>query len=183
MKDDYAFVLDFLVTGYAQYRSETPIALVIGENHFNLLEVTIREDVTDVKPQDRLYIGSGERSVVKSIKGRISVDDLTATARSELNDIIELIVMGDEQRFVNIYNKAGPITMRHHQLELFPGIGKKHMWEIIEKRKIKPFESFADIKARVTLLPNPKKTIIKRIIEEVENPDIKWPMFILPNKE
>ena len=38
-----------------------------------------------------------------------------------------------------------------HMLELLPGVGKKHMWEIIEARKDKPFESFEDIKNRVKL--------------------------------
>ncbi len=54
-----------------------------------------------------------------------------------------------------------------HQLELLPGLGKKHMWEIIEARKEKPFESFADIKKRVKLMPDPEKAIIKRILKEL----------------
>ena len=55
-----------------------------------------------------------------------------------------------------------------HQLELLPGLGKKHMWEIIEERKDKPFESFDDIKKRVKLMPDPEKAIIKRIISEIQ---------------
>ena len=61
--------------------------------------------------------------------------------------------------------------MRRHYLELLPGVGKKHMWEIIEKRKDKPFESFKDIKERVKLLPDPKSLIIKRILAEYEDSD------------
>jgi len=55
-----------------------------------------------------------------------------------------------------------------HQLELLPGLGKKHMWEIIEQRDEKPFESFEDIKKRVKLMPDPEKSVIKRIIHEIE---------------
>jgi putative nucleotide binding protein len=55
-----------------------------------------------------------------------------------------------------------------HQLELLPGLGKKHMWEIIQAREDKPFENFVDIKARVKLMPDPEKTIVKRIISELE---------------
>ena len=55
-----------------------------------------------------------------------------------------------------------------HQIELLPGVGKKHMWEIIEKREEKPFESFEDIKKRVKLMPDPEKAIIKRILAEIK---------------
>ena len=48
---------------------------------------------------------------------------------------------------IEFFNKAAPLTTRMHQLELLPGLGKKHMWEIIEERKDKPFESsFPDFK-------------------------------------
>ena len=55
-----------------------------------------------------------------------------------------------------------------HQLELLPGLGKKHMWQIIEARRDKPFEDFSDLKNRVKLMPDPEKTIIKRILQELE---------------
>ncbi len=54
-----------------------------------------------------------------------------------------------------------------HQLELLPGLGKKHMWQILESRKDKEFESFADIKKRVKLMPDPEKAIIRRIVAEI----------------
>ena len=53
-----------------------------------------------------------------------------------------------------------------HQLELLPGMGKKHMWEIIEARK-EPFKNFDDIKKRIKLMPDPKKLIVKRILAEI----------------
>ena len=55
-----------------------------------------------------------------------------------------------------------------HQIELLPGIGKRHMWEIINAREEKPFESFEDIKKRVKLIPDPEKLVIRRIIQEME---------------
>ena len=39
MKEDYAIVLDFLSTGYADSYKREPIAQVIGEKEFSLLEV------------------------------------------------------------------------------------------------------------------------------------------------
>ena len=83
--------------------------------------------------------------------------------------LLDLSNLDDNVRTKSIefFNKAQPLTTRMHQLELIPGLGKKHMWEIIEKRQEKPFESFADIKNRVKLMPDPEKAIVKRIIEEI----------------
>ena len=64
-----------------------------------------------------------------------------------------------------------------HQLELLPGLGKKHMWEILEARKVKPFASFDDLKERVKLLPNPKQVVIKRILSEIEGKE-KYQIFV-----
>ena len=55
-----------------------------------------------------------------------------------------------------------------HSLELLPGLGKKHMWEILEERRGDDFLSFDDIKKRVKLMPEPEKLVIKRIIKELE---------------
>ena len=66
--------------------------------------------------------------------------------------------------------------MRMHQLELLPGVGKKHMWEIIEERR-DPFKDFADLKARVKLLPNPKEVVYKRIIKELSGTE-KYNLFV-----
>ena len=64
-----------------------------------------------------------------------------------------------------------------HQIELLPGLGKKHMWEIIEERKVEPFKDFEDIKKRVKLMPDPKKIIISRIISEITG-DEKHHLFV-----
>ncbi|MEM2131491.1 MAG: DUF655 domain-containing protein, partial [Candidatus Woesearchaeota archaeon] len=60
-----------------------------------------------------------------------------------------------------------PISTRMHVLELLPGLGKKHMWEIIEQRQEKPFESFQDLKNRIKLIPEPQKMFAKRILTEI----------------
>ena len=67
--------------------------------------------------------------------------------------------------------------MRMHQLELLPGLGKKHMWEVIQARKGKPFESFEDIKNRVKLLPDPKQLVVKRILSELAGKE-KYKIFV-----
>jgi putative nucleotide binding protein len=47
-----------------------------------------------------------------------------------------------------------------------PGIGKKHVIDIMDERRRKPFESFADIIQRAKLT-HPDKIVIKRIIQEL----------------
>ncbi len=51
------------------------------------------------------------------------------------------------------------------------------MWEILEAREKRPFESFADISARIKSIPHPEKMVIARIMEELEDPDIKYHVF------
>ncbi len=178
MKDEWSVVLDFLKHGHPGQARSSPIAQVLGEEHFNLLEIVPREDIS-LKSQDRVYIGAGKRDEVKSIIGRVEPSKLTATAHSELKFAIESLINKNEKKFMDFFNNAGPLTTKQHQLELLPSIGKKHMWQILDQRKIKPFENFEDLKERVTLLPDPKKAIIKRITDELEGQE-KWYIFTSP---
>jgi len=91
--------------------------------------------------------------------------------------VIKELVEKTPQRYIEFFNKAAPLTTRMHQLELLPGLGKKHMWEIIEARDIKPFENFVDIRQRVKLIPDPEKIVIKRILKEMEGQE-KHKIFV-----
>jgi putative nucleotide binding protein len=52
-KDDWAVVLDFLSHGHHGMDRSLPVAQIIGEKYFSLLEVIIREDV-NLKVGDRV---------------------------------------------------------------------------------------------------------------------------------
>jgi putative nucleotide binding protein len=93
---------------------------------------------------------------------------LTSFAKTELEKVVENLIKNNEKRFVDFFNRAGPISPRLHSLELLPGIGKKHLWRIIEERKKKKFESFEDIQKRIKMLPDVKRMIQKRILEELK---------------
>ena len=169
-KEEIAIVLDFLPNGYPfdtrPMFKKTPVAQAIGKEHFTLLELVPKKGVF-LQPYEEVYIGEGKRDKIHHIVGKLPVAKLTATANSELEFVIKSLVEKDQKRFIDFFNNAQPLTTRMHQLELLPGLGKKHMWEIIEERKNKPFESFADIKKRVKLMPDPEKAIIKRILAEL----------------
>lgn len=170
LKEEIAIILDFLPNGYPfDSRSGSmnlPIAQALGKTHFTLLELIPKKGIF-LQPYEEIYIGEGKRDKIHHIKGRLNINNLTQTARNELEFVIKEIVEKNEKRFVNFFNEAKPLTTRMHQLELLPGFGKKHMWQIIEERREKPFESFDDLKKRVKLIPKPEQAIIKRIIQEL----------------
>ena len=170
-KEDTAIVLDFLPNGYPSdtrpSHRKTPIVQAVGKDHFLLLELVPRREFF-LQPYEEVYIGEGKRDKIHHILGRLTVDKLTPTAKAELDFVLGDLVKKNEARFVEFFNKAPPMTMRMHQLELIPGFGKKHMWEVIERRQEKLFTSFADMRDRAKLLPDPEKAIVRRILLELE---------------
>lgn len=179
-KEETAVVLDFLPHGYPfdprPSHRKTPIVQVIGKNHFTLLELVPKPGVF-LQPLQEVYIGEGKRDQIHHIVGKLMMDKLTATAKTELEYVVKDLVHKNEKRFVDFINTARPLTTRMHQLELLPGVGKKHMWEILETREQKPFASFTDIKERVKLMPDLEKAIIKRVLAELEGTE-KHKVFV-----
>jgi len=164
--EEYAYVLDFLPTGKSSSLRSEPLAQLVGESKFTLLEVVTK--TTDIRIEERVYIGRGERDKVLQIKSRIGYDDLTETAKNELPIVVAKIIKANEPRFVKLFNTAGPLNMRLHTLELLPGIGKRHLEAIIQARDEKEFESFEDLAKRVPLLQDPVKLLTERVIEELK---------------
>ncbi len=165
-KEDYAIVLDYLPNGYPLAGKMTPIAQAIGEKTLALLELVPRRGMA-LEVREKVYIGPEKRDKIYYIAGRLSASKITETAKIQLQEFIENLVAEQEKKFIDFFNKACPINTRLHQIELLPGFGKKHMKEIIAERDTKPFSSFEEIKARVSNLPDPKKAIEKRILEEL----------------
>jgi putative nucleotide binding protein len=172
--EEKALVLDYLQAGKPNSYKHEPIAQVVGTEFFTLLEVVPK---VPLKALETVYVGKEERKEIDHINKRITFSELTSTGSLELEKAVEEIVHQDPKRFVEFYNTAAPITIKRHQLELLPGLGKKHMLDLLAERQKKPFESFEDIIARVRLMPNPEKTIVKRILEEVEELDVKHFLF------
>ena len=170
-KEETAVVLDFLPNGYPYDERpmymKTPIAQAIGKEHFVLLELVPKKGI-HLQPFGEVYIGDGKRDKIHHIIGKMDMRKLTATAKSQLEFVIRDIIQKNEKKFIEFFNKAQPLSTRMHQLELLPGLGKKHMWQVIEIRDEKPFESLADLKNRVKLMPDPEKILIKRILQELE---------------
>ncbi|MDN5327583.1 MAG: putative nucleotide binding protein [Candidatus Woesearchaeota archaeon] len=184
-REEYAIVLDFLPNGYPfdtrpSYLKK-PIAQAIGKKNLALLELVPKKDVF-LQPHEQVYIGEGKRDKIHHVSSMISYDKLTATAKNELQYAIEQIVKEREKDFVEFFNKAKPLTTRMHSLELLPGLGKKRMWELIEARDEKPFESFEDMRTRIKQLPDVVEMLTKRIIIELSEPE-KHRLFVKYKRE
>jgi len=179
-KEEYAIVLDFLPHGYAfdntpSYK-KTAIVQAIGKDYLTLLEAVPKKE-SSVELREEVYIGEGKRDKIHHVNGKLEPSKLTATAKAELDHAIKQLVKKNEQKYVDFFNKAQPLTTRMHVLELLPGLGKKHMWEIVEERRVEPFKDFEDLKKRVKLLPDPQKIVIKRIVSELEGKE-KYNLFV-----
>jgi putative nucleotide binding protein len=165
-REEKAIILDFLPYGYPLEKKSLPLAQAVGENNFTLLQLVPRRGET-FEVGEEVYIGEGKRDKVQYILGRCPRENLTETAKIELEEFIEGTVKEGDEKYLDFFNKAQAINTRLHQFELLPGFGKKHTQTILEAREEKPFESFEDLKERVSNLPDPEKAIEKRIFEEL----------------
>ncbi|RXE57265.1 DNA-binding protein [Methanoculleus taiwanensis] len=179
-KEVNALVIDILPKGYVNdprpvYKRE-PVVLAVGSDQFKLLELVPKAGV-DIQIHDQVYIGDSEREKIERVKRRVGYEELTHAAKLELPYAVETIVREQEGRFVEFFNKSISITPKLHMLHLLPGIGKKLMWEVIEQRNRKPFESYADISQRIKSMPHPDKMVVNRILHEIEDPEEKYHLF------
>lgn len=178
--EDRGIVLDFLPQGNPKdprpIHLREPVAQIIGDTFFTLLEVVPFKGVT-LQLQEVVNIGKEGRDKVERIKRRIGYEDLTSVAKGELPAAIRKIVTQNPQRFLDLFNKAGPITSRFHALELIPGIGKKLMWAILQEREKQPFQSFEDLENRIKGMQDPVEMIVKRIELELQGGE-KYLLFV-----
>ena len=165
-KEENAIILDYLPYGYPLEGKTNPVAQAIGEKSFILLQLVPRRGV-QLQPKEKVYIGEGKRDKIYYILGRLPKEKLTENAKIQIEDFVSKVVGERESEFIEFFNKAGAINTRIHQLELLPGFGKKHTEELLKARDEKPFESFEEMKKRVSNIPDPKKAVEKRITEEL----------------
>ena len=165
-KEENAVILDFLPYGYPLEKKMMPLAQAIGTSEFTLLQLVPRRG-TLFEVGEEVYIGDDKREKVQYILGRCPRENLTETAKVQLEEFLGKSIEENEEKFVKFFNEAQAINTRLHQFELLPGLGKKHTLAILKARDEKLFDSFEDIKERVHNLPSPKNLIEKRIIKEL----------------
>jgi len=176
MKEEFAIILEFLPNGYPLEKKMIPIVQAIGKTNLTLLELVPRRGA-NLEIGEEVYIGEGKREKIYYILGRLHREKLTEAAKNQLQNFIKQVVSERKERFIEFFNKSDAINKRIHQIELLPGFGKRHMQEIITKRKEKEFESFENMKKRIQNLPDPKNAIEKRIFQELTNIE-RYNLFI-----
>ena len=175
-KEEHAIILDYLPYGYPLEKKMMPIAQAIGVKNFTLLQLIPRRGIK-LEIDEKVYIGDGKRDKIYYILGRLPDSKLTESARTQLQEFVKKEITNNEKKFVGFFNKAEAINTRLHQFELLPGFGKKHTEAMIKERGRKIFESLDDLKSRVSNLPDPRKAVEKRFIEEILGKE-KYYLFI-----
>lgn len=181
-KEEHALVLDFLPSGRAGEARQEPTAQVVGDQYFTLLELITKPGV-QLKAGDKVYIGREVREQIERIKRRILYTELTNAAAQELERVVKDVVRTREADFVGFMNKAGPVNIRLHALELLPNVGKKNLEALLAEREKGPFASFEDIRVRVAHLTNIEEIFCHRILAELKGEE-KYYLFVkIPPKE
>jgi putative nucleotide binding protein len=171
-----AVVLDHLPHGRTeddrpQYEKQ-PLAYVMGVEDFTLYELVVDAPAFSIGDRIDLDAADGvERFRV------VDYEEISGGAQSELTYAVEDLVEAESDRFVDFYNDAQPITLRLHQLNLLPGIGKKLRNGVLDERKRRPFESFEDLESRISGLHSPQDVLVERILEEIREEDLKYRTF------
>jgi putative nucleotide binding protein len=175
-REEYAIVLDYLPNGYPLEKKMMPIVQAIGKKNLTLLELVPRKGV-DLKIGEEVYIGNEKRDKIYYILGRLKKDKITEVAKNQIQEFIGKTIKENEKKFIDFFNKSSAINKRLHQIELLPGFGKKHMQEILKEREQKEFESFEELKKRISNLPDPEKAIEKRILNELTGEE-RYNLFV-----
>ncbi|MBO3799730.1 MAG: DUF655 domain-containing protein [Candidatus Brockarchaeota archaeon] len=176
--EEYGYVLDFVEEGRVLGRVGRPVhspyAQLVGDIYFTLLEVSLFPHVK-LALKDKVFIGKGDRPQVKSVLGRIRYSELTPQARFILPEVVELIIVNNEQRFVDLLNNLQSVSPKMHAIELLPNIGKMNARKILEERTMKPFSSFEDFSKR-TSIQGIVKLMAQRVVEELST-EVKYRIF------
>lgn len=180
VSETHARVLDYLAHGRSDSFKDEPLAQVVGEDYYTLLEVTPAKPLAI---QQRVFVGKEGRTDIQFIKGRIGYAQLTTTAKKELENAVRALVQEKEQQYLAFYNKAGPLSLRRHALELLPGLGKKNALALLDEREKAPFASFEDIKRRVPAVTHPEALIARRILKEIQEDRCLRYLFARPPKK
>ena len=177
--EDYAYVLDVLTEGRPdskrRFRRE-PVVYGLGIEEFKIFDMKPVPGAA-INIGDRSYIGkeTEERTQIDHVRARVNYKELTHTAQSELVFVLDEIVRENEEKFIQFYNHAGPISRRYHSLELIPGLGKKTMNLIVKNR---PYTSFREMEEKIPNFRNPEKYISHRIENEIKETDQKYRLFV-----
>ncbi|MFX0005246.1 MAG: DUF655 domain-containing protein [Promethearchaeota archaeon] len=172
-------ILDLLLHGHPEDDkpswAKTPIAQVLTFPDFVLYEVKFNKNSDIAVQEHKTYEEFLNEEKLKEVLKKIDYNELTSTSKALILPILEKEVLKYEEEFIKFFNNSTSITPRMHALKLLPGVGQKHMWEILDARERQKFVTFQDIADR-TSISHPAKLIAQRIIKELQR-DVKYYLF------
>ena len=180
--EDYVYILDYFPQGSSLAKRES-VCYAVGESEFKLFELVPKKGVT-INLEDKVYVGKNPnlRNEIDRVRRRIDYSNLTNTAIVTLEYVLKNIITQDQKRFIKFYNESQPVGQKKHMLEELPGLGKKMMSDILTARSAGIFKDFEDLRSRVPTVKDPIKLIVKRILQELSENNLRRYIFVVRNE-
>ncbi|MCW1293279.1 MAG: DUF655 domain-containing protein [Candidatus Parvarchaeota archaeon] len=175
-KEEYGIVIEYFPYGVPGSGKNKPVSILLVDDASDMsLLLAYPKHGVNLTQGQRVYIGSGKREEIGGIIGKADLSVLSEMSAEFLKNKVNEIVSKNEEFFINVINRLGPINIRLNAFELIPGIGKKLVEKISAERAKGPFKSFEDFNTRVGGI-NIKERIVERILQEFNNVD-KYKLF------
>lgn len=156
--EDYGIVLSQKIT-----KDNINTANVMGTNKFTLINIELNEGV-ELRPQEKILI-TKDSDKVKKLNNRLSYDDLSNDELQEVEKAIHTIVITNENKYVDFFNRQ---SKEGTQLHFLDGISRKNAIKVLDdKEKNGKFESFEDINKRISFIEDSEDLIAKRVLYEL----------------
>ncbi|MHA1983077.1 MAG: DUF655 domain-containing protein, partial [Candidatus Hodarchaeales archaeon] len=112
---------DYISDPNSSFSKEFSVVYIVGEDHYNLLKVFLKQPILGLVIGDRLDLIS-KKSFFYRIK-RINIKEIPKGSEYALEEQLTSLVTSQEKpKFINFFNEAKPITLKLHQLKLLPGV-------------------------------------------------------------
>ena len=163
--EDYGLVLSI------KENDDSKTARIITVNYFQLVEFELNLDA-NVKVQDKIFIGR-DSDIVKQERSQLSYDDLNKKEEFEVEKAVYSIVIANEPKYVNFFNRQSKEASQLHLLgdDLSRKLGSKIL---AEKEENGDFESFEDIDKRIRFIESSRDLVVGRVLYElIEEPKVK----------
>ena len=163
--EDYGLVLSI------KENEDSKTARIITANYFQLVEFELNLDA-NVKVQDKIFIGR-DSDIVKQERSQLSYDDLNKNEEFEVEKAVYSIVIANEPKYVNFFNRQSKEASQLHLLgdDLSRKLGSKIL---AEKEENGDFESFEDIDKRIRFIESSRDLVVGRVLYElIEEPKVK----------
>jgi putative nucleotide binding protein len=168
------WVVVLAVLPVAATDSDRALVQVVGEERFTLMECAAPAD-TALTPGERVNLTESDH--LGPVTRQLTYGTLTEAAQAALRTTVAAIVHRHEDRCIEWYNTAEPISLRRHQLELLPGIGQSLRETICDERQRRPFADFTDLDERVEQFRTPHETIVERVLTELRE-ETDYQLFV-----